>query len=193
MIINDIQFQTKDGRPALLRNPREEDIPGALDYLIRSAEETEYLLRYPEESGNYTYADEQALFEKWNASANEVMLMCLVDGKVVGTCHLLFKDKIKTRHRAVIAIGLLKEYWNLGLGTRMMQAMIDLAEAREGILQMELEVIEGNTRAIRLYEKVGFRIAGIHPRAIRLRDGTLLNEFLMIRTMQGQCRRNKGE
>lgn len=186
MIINDIQFETKDGRSAILRNPREEDVQGTLDYLIRSAEETEYLLRYPEESGNYTYDDELALFEKWNASSTEMMLICLVEGKVAGTCHLVFKDKIKTRHRATIAIGLLKEYWNLGLGTRMMHAMIQRAQEHGGILQMELEVIEGNTRAIRLYEKVGFRIAGIHPNAIKLKDGTLLNEYIMIRTMQDQ-------
>ena len=49
---------------------------------------------------------------------------------------------------------------------------------------MELEFIEGNTRARALYEKMGFRITGVKPNAIRLRDGTLLNEYSMIREIK---------
>lgn len=82
-----------------------------------------------------------------------------------------------------MAIALLKEYWNQGIGTRLFQEMIRIAEENENILQMELEFIEGNSRARALYEKMGFSIAGIHPDAIRLKDGTLRNEYLMIRKM----------
>ena len=49
---------------------------------------------------------------------------------------------------------------------------------------MELEFIEGNDRARHLYEKMGFRIAGVRPNAIRLKNGTLLNEYTMVRTME---------
>jgi hypothetical protein len=35
-----------------------------------------------------------------------------------------------------------------------------------------------------LYEKMGFRICGIKPNAIRLKDGTLLNMYAMIREIQ---------
>ena len=34
------------------------------------------------------------------------------------------------------------------------------------------------------YEKMGFRITGVNPNAIRLRDGTLLNEYCMIREIR---------
>ena len=50
-------------------------------------------------------------------------------------------------------------------------------------MQMELEFAEGNSRARALYEKMGFRIAGLRPDAIRLKDGTLLNEYIMVRKM----------
>jgi acetyltransferases, including N-acetylases of ribosomal proteins len=48
-------------------------------------------------------------------------------------------------------------------------------------LQMELDFIEGNSRARALYEKMGFRITGINFNAIRQKDGTLCNEYSMIR------------
>lgn len=48
-------------------------------------------------------------------------------------------------------------------------------------MQIELEFVEGNVRARQLYEKMGFRITGVRPNAIRLKDGTLLNEYTMIK------------
>ena len=33
MVIEDIEFTLKDGRKALIRSPREEDVPAMLDYL----------------------------------------------------------------------------------------------------------------------------------------------------------------
>ena len=184
MIIRDTAFTLKDGRKTLFRSPRDEDIQGILDYLYLSAGETEFILRYPEECGKYTFEGEKALFDRINASENEAMLVCLVEGKVVGNCQIGWKTGIKTRHRADVAIALLKEYWNQGIGTRLFQELIRIAEENENILQMELEFVEGNTRARALYEKMGFRIAGIKPNAIRLKDGTMLNEYYMIREIR---------
>ena len=184
MMIQEIAFTLKDGREAVIRSPRDEDIQGMLDYLYVSAGETEFILRYPEECGKYTPEGEKALFDRVNASENEAMLVCLVDGKVAGNCQIVWKTGIKVRHRAFVAIALLKEYWNQGIGTRMFQEMIRIAESNENILQMELEFIEGNARARALYEKMGFRITAVHPNAIRLKDGTLLNEYSMIREIR---------
>ncbi len=184
MLIPEIAFTLKDGRKAVLRSPRDEDIPGMLECLYVTAGETEFILRYPEECGKYTPEGEKALFDRINASGNEAMLVCLVEGKVVGNCQIVWKTGIKTRHRAAVAIALLKEYWNLGIGTRMFQELIRIAEENENILQMELEFVEGNIRARALYEKMGFRITGVRPDAIRLRDGTLLNEYCMVRKIK---------
>lgn len=38
MIAKEVEFTLKDGRAALLRSPREEDIPGLLAYLRATAE-----------------------------------------------------------------------------------------------------------------------------------------------------------
>ena len=184
MIIPETEFTMKDGRKALLRSPRDEDIPGMLDYLYVSAGETEFILRYPEECGKYTADGEKALFDRINASDNEVMLVCLVDGKVAGNCQIAWSNGIKTRHRAGVAIALLKEYWNQGIGTGMFRELIRIAEENPNILQLELEFIEGNVRARALYEKMGFRITGVKPNAVRLKDGTLLNEYSMIREIR---------
>ena len=184
MIITDIEFKLKDGRNAVIRSPKDEDIQGMLDYLYVSSGETNFLLRYPEECGKYTAEGEKALFDRMNQSDNEAMLVCLVEGKIAGNCQISWSKGIKTRHRAAVAIALLSEYWNQGIGTRLFQELIRIAEENENLIQIELDFVEGNSRARALYEKMGFRITGVKPNAIRLKDGTLLNEYSMIREIE---------
>ena len=184
MFVKDIEFTLKDGRKAVLRSPGDEDIQGVLDYLYVSSGETDFILRYPEECTEYTPEGEKALFDRMRTAENETMLVCLVDGKIAGNCDVRWSTMLKTRHRATVAIALLKEYWNLGIGTRMFEELIRIAEANKNITQMELDFIEGNTRARALYEKMGFRITGVKPNGIRLKDGTMLNEYMMVREVK---------
>ena len=186
MVIKDTEFTLKDGRRAVIRNARaeEKDSAGLVEYLKISAAETEFILRYPEECDKYTVENEIHYIKSMNESENSLMLVCDVDGKIAGNCQITWSDNLKLRHRADIGIALVSEFWGLGIGTKMFEKMIEAAENNENILQIELEVVEGNSRARALYEKMGFRIASIRPNAIRLRDGTLLNEYTMIRKIE---------
>ena len=161
MKIDDFEFTLKDGRTAIIRSPKDEDIQGTLDYLYKSAGETEFILRYPEECAKYTAEAEKALFDRMSASDNETMLVCVVDGVVAGNCQVTWR-----------------------IGSRFFRELIRIAEANEDITQMELDFVEGNTRARALYEKFGFRISGVKPNAIRLKDGTMLAEYSMIREVK---------
>lgn len=182
-----MQFRTteitlKDGMPALLRSPRVEDAAEMIDYLKTSSGETHFLLRAPEEC-IMTMEQEVSFLQNVIDSEDTVMIVCEVEGKIAGSCQISFENRIRTGHRAMIAVALLKEFWGLGIGTQMLEALIAIARDRGGILQLELEVIEGNERAIGLYEKMGFSIVAEKPNAIRLEDGTLLKEYYMIKPL----------
>lgn len=181
MVIDEIRFRLKDGREALLRSPREEDAEDALRYLRQSSGETEFVLRYPEEWDAFTVEGEKALLAQANAAPNNAMIFCQAEGRIVGSCQILFFSGFKTGHRVRVALSILRDYWDQGIGTRMFEEMIRLAKTRPQVTQMELEFIEGNCRARRLYEKLGFRTVGVHPDAIRLKNGRLLHEYLMIK------------
>ena len=184
MVVQGFEFRLKDGRKGFIRSPKDEDIPSMLDYLRVSAGETEFIMRYPEECDQYTAAKEKQLFDVINESDHRAMLVCVVDGRVAGNCGIQWNDAMKTRHRASVAIALLREFWNQGIGTLFFKELIRLAEDNKNILQMELDFVEGNSRARALYEKMGFRITGVKPNAIRLKDGTLLNEYSMVREIK---------
>lgn len=181
MIYPATEIVLKNEKNAIFRSPKKEDAAEMIEYLKKTSGETVFIMRYPEECG-YTIQDEEEILESKRLSEREVMIACEIDGKIAGNCNLMFNRHIKTAHRATVAIALLKEYWGIGIGSAMFEEMIKIARDR-GVLQMELQFVEGNDRARHLYEKFGFRISGIIPDAIRLKDGTLLNEYHMIKKL----------
>lgn len=183
MLTREVSFTLKDGRRAVLRSPQERDVPGLLEYLVKSAGESEFILRSPEECGKYTPESELRWVESMNASENSAVLVCEVDGKIAGNCDVSRRVNMKTRHRATVAIALIKEFWGLGIGTAMFREMIEIAKGWEGVTQLELEFVEGNARARALYEKMGFRIVGVRPDAFKMKDGSFRNEYIMIRKL----------
>ena len=173
MIFTPVTITLKDGRSAILRSPDPKaDAAGLVQYLCDTAADTPFVLRLPEDI-RYTVEGEERFLQSVVESPEDCMIICEVDGHIAGNCHLSFYPQFKRRHTCTVAIALRKAYWGLGIGTAMFGAMEGLARQREGVIQMDLEYIEGNTRARALYEKVGFRIVGMRPDAIRQADGKL--------------------
>ena len=172
-------IRLKDGRQAVLRGPCAQDAEELVQWLRKTAEETHYILRYPEEV-TMTAQQEEGFIDRVTQSPNDCMILCLVGGEIAGNCHLTFYSSIKTKHRADVAIGLLRKFWGLGIGTAMFEEMIRLAR-EHGSTQLELEVLGDNERAIALYRKMGFSVYGERPNSIRLKDGTMISDYLMSR------------
>lgn len=171
----------KDGRTAAFRSPSPDDAEAMIQYFKTINSETPYLLRYPDEC-DLDIASERAFLQNMLDSENSVMLFCTVDGKLAGSCQIDRKKWRKNRHRGSVGVALVREFWGLGIGTAMFAEL--LAIARDwGLMQVELEVFEGNDRAMALYRKMGFEVVSATPNAIRLEDGTMLKEFLMVRPL----------
>ncbi len=182
MVFKETEFQLKDGRTALLRSPREDDAEEMLQFIRTASGETHFLMRYPEEWAETSLEQEKAFINDDYCNPNGMMISCIVNGKIGGNCQISFRTGMKDRHRASAAIALLREYWNLGIGTKMFEELFRIARDR-GVRQIELDFIEGNSRARALYEKMGFRMTGVKPDAIRLKDGTFLNEYMMLKRL----------
>ena len=167
----------KNGKTAKLRSPLPADADRLMDCMIRCSQETHFLLRYPEERKIDT-AQEETILQNLAESPSNLMICCEIDGRIVGNCALNSRPGIKTGHKASLAISIFEEYWGLGIGRQMFDALIRTAKAC-GFHLLTLEFIEGNERARALYEKVGFTVYGVRPKSIRLKDGTLLSEYCM--------------
>ena len=181
MIFEDKQITLKDGRTAILKSPCVEDADKLLNYIKKSCGETDFLTRYPEE-WEITVEQEEAWVNRLRSSPNTLGITCYIDSEIAGNCEISFRGGMKTSHRTTIAIAILKDYWNLGIGTAMFKELIATAQ-NQGAEIMELEFIEGNDRARHLYEKFGFRLVSEKPNAFKLKDGTYLSEFYMQKSL----------
>lgn len=180
MLFTEKKIFLKDGTAAILRAPRESDAAELLCFLKDICSETDYLLRTPEECDMPLEA-EQRFISGINDAENRMMILCEVDGTIVGNCDLsLMTRRQKTRHRGIIGISVRQAYWGRGIGTALMSELVAAARQQDGITQLELEFLEGNSRARSLYEKMGFRLVGIRPNAYCLSDGKLHNEYIMM-------------
>lgn len=174
-------IRLKDGRKAVIRSAQPGDAAEMVTFMQTTAGETEYLLRYPEEC-TMSEAGEAAFLDGVLNSPDQVMPCCFVDGVLAGNAMLTMNSRIKTRHRGSVAIGLLEKFWGLGIGTALFQEMIAIAKER-GLDHLELDYIEGNDRARRLYEKMGFVETARIPDVYRLKDGSFRKSILMMKKL----------
>lgn len=156
----------KNGTTLQLRNGTAEDGAAMLDIFMQTHMETDYLLSYPEES-SHTVAKEAEYLQKKTDSENEIEVMAFTDGKLAGIAGIdAIGSKYKVKHRAEFGISVLKEYWGLGIGRALINACVQCAK-EAGYVQLELDVVADNTRAIALYQSVGFQEYGRNPKGFR--------------------------
>ncbi|MEX3526451.1 MAG: GNAT family N-acetyltransferase [Burkholderia sp.] len=114
-----------------------------------------------------------------SGSGQGFALCAVLDGRVVG--HLaLFVYPPPRSHGASFGIAVHDAYAGRGIGTLLMQAMLDTADRELGLRRIELNVFADNTRAIALYERFGF-VTEAFSRAHAIRDGELADGLLMAR------------
>jgi RimJ/RimL family protein N-acetyltransferase len=183
MKFQDREIILKDRRTCILKPTSPEYAAEMIRYMKETAAETDFLLRYPDEV-NFTLEGEQEILGRLLEDPYSIMMVPVVDGKVAGNGSINgIGEKRKIRHRCSLAIALYKEYWGLGIGTAMLEYMIELAE-KAGWHQIDLEVVAENTSAKALYEKCGFIETGRRHGAFLFDDGTYHDEILMYKQLK---------
>jgi len=172
----------KDGRKCILKPTSAEYAAEMIDYLKKTAAETDYLLRYPDEV-NYTLESERDILGRLYEDPYSIMMVSIVDGKVAGNGSINgIGDKRKICHRCSLAIALYQDYWGLGIGKAMIEYMTELAR-KIGWHQVDLEVVAENERAQHLYKSCGFIESGRRHNALHFDDGTYHDEILMYKNL----------
>lgn len=151
------------GVELLVRNAVASDVRALRETMQRTHAQTDYLLSYPDEQSVDDEQEARSLVET-ERSDNEVELVAVVDGKIVGSAGVAaVGGRRKVVHRARFGISVLEEYWGMGIGRMLTDASIECAR-QAGYTQLELEVVADNERALSLYRRAGFEAYGRNPR-----------------------------
>lgn len=189
MRIKESKVTTKRGDVFVLRAPEKEDAEALLIFRREVAGESKYLIRYPYEIEN-SVEKEQEIISNYLRAEHLAMIAIFDDNRVIGLSSINPVGlSFKTRHRATLEIAVRRAYWNLGLGTHLLDKAVLVAEDF-GYERLELSVFADNSRALRLYKKKGFIDCGQIPQAFKTMEGSYHDELLMSKNLWKKNGRN---
>ena len=173
-------FTAKDRRKVVLRTPVWEDLDDFLELINSFIEERADILRTEKVS-----RDEEIDFLSRVLSRLEkdemFYLVAEVDGKVVAVSEISKRSGYE-KHVGVIGIAIRSEFRDLGIGTEMMNALVEQAQEM-GLKVLTLTAFAANKPAIHVYEKVGFLQTGRIPKK-HFKDGKYIDEIIMTKLLE---------
>ena len=115
-----------------------------------------------------TISQEADFIRKFAGNPGSIMIVAFDEGELIGTGAVsVVSGKPRFAHRREIAISVRKDYWGKGIGTGIMNVLMDFAK-KSGAEVLELEVRSDNEAAISLYKKFGFEKIGTNEKFFKI-------------------------
>jgi RimJ/RimL family protein N-acetyltransferase len=171
------KHQLADGRALLIREAEVEDAPSVLAYVNAVSGESDFLSFGPGEF-DLTEPEEEEFLRRCRATDNQLYLLGEIDDVLVATLAFAGGRRPRLRHSGEFGMSVRREYWGLGIGSWMLDALIEWAREAGIVKKINIRVRTDNRRAIRLYESKGFMIEGTSRKEIFL-DGRYYDHHWM--------------
>jgi len=172
----------RDGARVLLRPLTKDDREGLLGLFKPIAKDELRFLRHN--------VSDPAVVDRWIESLDYdkvFPLVAVVGDRTVGDATLHIQEG-PARHRGEIRIFLAKDFRRRGLGTKMIQALIDIAK-RRSLYLLEVQTVRDLSNDIKAMEKVGFEVNCVFDDYFMLPDGELrdvVHMLLRLRAQEGE-------
>ncbi|GAB5553997.1 MAG: hypothetical protein Sapg2KO_35880 [Saprospiraceae bacterium] len=153
-----------------------DDLAQLLHLYQEVAQQGDGIIRYPFEiDANYiqTFA-----LKSWSSG---LALVAEIDGRIIGEIHAFMSDIFASRHMLIgLTIVVHPKAQGQGIGRHLFQQFLTLVETgRPDIFRIELYVRSHHTKAIGLYESLGFKKEGILHDRILTKEHTLQTPWMM--------------
>lgn len=157
-----------------------DDAEARLAYLNQIGAESDNLT-FGAEGLNITTEAERELLIRQCEDGRSITLIARRNGVIVGDASLECFSRARLAHQAQLGIAVAKAEWGKGIGSFLMQAVIEHAKS-VGVELISIKVRSDNARAIALYEKFGFVKMGEIPHYFKI-DGNFYSIDIMCLTM----------
>jgi RimJ/RimL family protein N-acetyltransferase len=163
----------KDGVNVLLRPMTPEDEKCLVELFAPISEEDLRYLRHN--------VKDPTLIHSWCESldyARVLPLLALVKERVVGEATLHFRTGPK-RHLGEVRIFLAKDFRRRGLGTKMINTLIDLAR-RQDLYTLIAEIVTDQSKVIKAFQNLGFTLQCTYDDYFMLPDGDVRDVAVLM-------------
>ncbi len=159
--------------PAVIVRPVREDDAEAIWRISRQEDVMETILTLPSDR----YEQRRAVLRE--LGPDQHWFVAVAEGEVVGLAGLDVGQG-RLRHSGHIFLFVARAWQGRGVGTQLLQTLLDLADNWLLLRRVELTVIADNEGAKRLYERLGFEVEGLRKMSV-IAEGQLKDEYLMAR------------
>ena len=165
------------GRILLIREAAAEDARAVLDYVNAVSGESDFL-SFGSGEFELTEQEEEEFLRMCRATDNQLYLLGMIDDALASTLNFSGGRRPRLRHSGEFGVSVRRDYWGLGIGSLMLDALIAWAREAGIVKKINLRVRTDNSRAIRLYRSKGFQIEGTCRKEILL-DGRYYDHHWM--------------
>lgn len=168
-----LRFYDKTGKEITIRYPRWEDIDELVRYINKISQENTYLTFAGETVSKNDEIEYLLDCYRKIERGDSVILFALDGNTVIGTSdiHRIFAHRTRGYHTGGFGISIENEYRGKGIGHTLAKTVLEEAKKKiQGLELVILDVFSENEKAIRMYEKIGFRKSGILPRGLKYKD-----------------------
>lgn len=146
-------------------------------------EETQFMMLEPGER-NLTVEEQAQRIKNVLAHDNQIILVAEVENQLAGFLGAYGGSFRRNRHSAYIVIGIRQNFAGQGIGQQLFEALESWAVEHD-LHRLELTVMCHNERALRLYQKMGYKIEGRKQDSLRI-DGRYVDEYYMAKMLDSR-------
>ena len=165
-----------------IREASPEDAEKLIAFLAKAGGETDYL-SFGKEGLLISIEEEKGFIQSTKENEHSVLYLAWKGEEIVGDASLNGFSR-RMSHRGEFGISVAKPEWGQGIGSALLQKIIEYAKAH-GTELINLEVRSDNRRAIQMYEKFGFRKIGTSPAYFKI-DGEYYDFDLMVLDLRAE-------
>ena len=137
-------------------------------------------LTFGAEGLSLSISQEADFIRKFAGNPGSIMIVAFDEGELIGTGAVsVVSGKPRFAHRREIAISVRKDYWGKGIGTGIMNVLMDFAR-KSGAEVLELEVRSDNEAAISLYKKFGFEKIGTNEKFFKINGEFFAADYMNL-------------
>ena len=126
-----------------------------------------------------TDTEMELFLDKQTHSENQITLLALLNDEIAGLVNITADQRKRVRHIGDLFIVIGQKYWNNGLGSLLLEEVVEWAQASGVLRRLQLTVQTRNQAAVHLYQKYGFVIEGRQERGAYIEEGKFIDVYLM--------------
>lgn len=177
--------KTKLGKEIIIREATPSDAKSLID-CIRSYLKSNFIPMTPEEF-NPTIEEHEKWIKKFIDGKNDLLLVAEHEGQIIGNIDLTIHHRSMLNHTGFVGMGIHEDFQNQGIGTILMDKVIEWSDSHSEIEILWLQVFGNNEKGISIYKKKGFIEDGRQKDFIKKLDGEYVDNVIMTRRKATKC------